>query len=167
MSMSSTSRRNVLKLGALAAAPLAALPPTAAAALADDGTRGMLAQMEDEKAIERLTRAFLRRFNGADADACGDLVASSDAILLDPDLDAIAEDAAQDAVIDLAPDGTSATYQRACSIERISLFAGNSTIEQMARFQGQEIARASSKATLDARFARTANGWIITRLTVA
>ncbi len=165
MSMTSTNRRSFLKAGALVATPIAALAPVAA--LADDGTRSRLAQMEDEKAIEALTRSFLRRFNGSDAGNCGEFVASSGAIQLDADLCAIAEDPAEVALIELADNGTSATYRRACVVDRTTQFTGNTTMEKMARFQGQGSARHSEKAMLDAQFSRTAKGWTITSLRLA
>lgn len=165
MSMSSTDRRSFLKVGALAATPVAMLAPVTA--LADDGTRTRLAQLEDEKAIADLTRAFLRRFNTSDAASCDEFIASADAICVDTDLIAIAEDQLSDPVIELVENGARATYHSACMIERSTDFTGNSTLEQMARFQGYGSALHSHKGVLDAQFARTAEGWTITRLSAA
>lgn len=165
MSMSSTDRRNFLKVGALAATPVVMLAP--AAAFADDGAHARLARLEDEKAIADLTRAFLRRFNGKNAAACGEFVASSDAICFEGDLRSVAEDMGEDAEIELTADGSGATYRRACTIERSTDFAGNSTTEKMARFQGQSGATHRQPGLLDAQFARTVEGWKITKLSAA
>ena len=165
MSNPSTDRRSFLKTGALAATPVIALAP--AAAMADDGGRARLARLEDERAIKGLTRAFLRRFNGGGASKCGEFVASSGAIKLDNDLDAIVEDPAQDTRVELSEDGNVAHLRRACRVERVSHFEGATTLEQMARFQGQGTARHSESRILDAQFARRPNGWIITRLRLA
>ena len=56
-----TTRREALKLGALAAAPVAALAPAAALAADDSATR--LARLEDERAIGDLVKRFVRVLN--------------------------------------------------------------------------------------------------------
>lgn len=150
MSTGSTDRRNVLKLGALAAAPLAALAPGAVLA-AEDGTAARLARLEDEKAIAALARDALRRF---------------DLFGIDPMIIAITPNPQAEPQISLSADGTSATCRRACTAQIDTAFAGQTTLERMARFQGQSAARSTCPATLETRLQRTAQGWAVRSLTI-
>lgn len=158
-----TTRRDALKLGALAAAPVAALAP--AAALAGDGAAARLARMEDERAIEGLVKRFVRRFNGSGN--CGEFVASAGAIRIDPQVCAIRPDDSRDPQVTLAADGTKATWLSHAEVDLLTDFNGDTTIEKMARFQGQGTASSRSHRRLEADFARTRDGWTITRLTLA
>lgn len=146
-----TSRRSFLKSGALVAAPLAAIAvPTAA--LADDGARARLARLEDEREIEALHRAFLR---------------SEGTRALAPGLRAIAEDPTDDGSLELAEDGRSARLRRPVTVELESEFTGHSTLERMARFQGQGSHRRSEARVLAADFVKDQRGWRITRTALA
>jgi len=136
-----TDRRTMLKLGAVAAAPLVALVP--AATVADDGTAARLALLEDHGAIRQAMRAHIAAM---------------------PEL---AEDHALPAEISLAPDGTAATYRRACTVQRHEAFTGQTTIEQMARFQGHGYTSHQTEATLEARLDRSSHGWAVTALALA
>ena len=159
----STDRRSFLKAGAIVAAPIAAAAPVAA--LADDGSRARLARLEDERAIGALQRKFLRHLNGA-AD-CGKFIASSDAVDLDlgPNggLRAIAEDVAHEAELVLADDGLSATARCSCRVEREVEFTGDSTLERMARFQGQGSHRHTEERVLATEYIKGKDGWRIAR----
>jgi hypothetical protein len=157
MDKTTTDRRSFLKAGAIVAAPLAAAAPVAA--LADDGSRARLARLEDERAIEALQRKFLRHLNGAGD--CGEFIASSDAVDLGQGLRAIAEDMGREAELALADDGLSATARCACRVERESEFAGDSTLEQMARFQGQGSHRFVEERVLAMEFVKSEGGWRI------
>jgi hypothetical protein len=161
--MTTTSRRAFLKAGALVAAPVAAM--AAPAAFAADDSAARLARMEDERAIEGLMRGFLRRFNGS-AD-CAEFVASAGAIRIDPGVQAIRADTHDDAALAFAPDGRTATYRRKAEVDLLADFDGETTLEKMARFQGQGSARSLAKRQVEAEFARTADSWAITRLTLA
>jgi len=161
--MSTTSRRAFLKAGAIVAAPIAAI--AAPAAFAADPSAARLARMEDERAIEGLMRGFLRRFNGAGD--CGEFVASAGAIRINPQVQAIREDVRADPAVAFAPDGRTATLTRPAEVELLTGFEGQSTIEKMARFQGQGSAASTARQRIDADFARTADGWTITRLALA
>ena len=156
---STTDRRSFLKTGALLAAPVAAVAPVAA--LADDGSRTKLARLEDERAIEALHRSFLRHVNGSGD--CSALVTSPDAVELDAGLRSIAEHPAHEPSLELAEDGLSATSRCTCRVELETEFTGNSTIEQMARFQGQGAHRHAEDRVLTTRFVKDRHGWRIAR----
>ena len=163
MDKTTTDRRSFLKTSALVAAPLAVAAPVAA--LADDGSRAKLARLEDERAIEALQRKFLRHLNGAGD--CGEFIASSDAVDLGEGLRAIAEDLGHDAELVLAEDGLSASARCACRVERETEFTGDSTLEQMARFQGQGSHRHEEQRVLATEFVKARDGWRIARACLA
>jgi len=168
--MTTTDRRSFLKTGALVAAPLAVLAP--AAAIAADDSAAKLARIEDERAIEGLMRGFLRRFNGkGNAEDCGQFIASAGAIRIDPQVRAIREDARADAELAFADDGHSARWTRPAEVELLANFAGQTTLEKMARFQGQGSARSLAKQRIEAEFVRVIEdgspSWTITRLMLA
>jgi len=158
-----TTRREALKLGALAAAPVAALAP--AAAIAADDTAARLARMEDERAIAGLVKSFVRRFNGSGD--CGEFVASSGAIRINPQVCAIREDNSRDPQLAFAADSRTATWLSRAEVELLTDFEGDTTMEKMARFQGQGSASSRASRQLNAEFSRTTEGWTITRLTLA
>jgi hypothetical protein len=165
--LSATDRRSFLKTGALVATPVVALAAPAAA-FAGDESRAQLARLEDERAIERLQRAFLRRFNGAPEADCGEFLARSGAVQLDASVRAIAEHPAHEPVVAFAEDGRTATLACACRVELEQAFEGQTTLERMTRFQGHGRHRHSEERTLKSEFARTSDGgWVITRLALA
>lgn len=151
--------RSGLKGGAIIAAPLAAAMP--GVALADDGARAKLARLEDERAIEGLHRQLLKKLNGAGN--CAELPLAADAVEVDAGLRAIAEDLRHDAVISLADDGGSAQSRIPCKVELECEFSGHSTLEQMARLQGQGSHRHEEERVLLTEFAKGKDGWQITR----
>jgi hypothetical protein len=159
----STDRRSFLKTGALAAAPLAAVAPVAA--FAGDDSRAKLARLEDERAIEALQRKFLRHVNGSGD--CSGFVASPDAVELGEGLRSIAEDLGHEATLELADDGMTARARCACRVERETAFSGDSTLEQMARFEGLGSHRFEERATLATEFVKGKDGWTIARATLA
>ena len=163
MSENRTDRRSFLKTGALVATPLVAAAPVAA--LAADDSRARLARLEDERAIEALQRKFLRYLNGTGD--CGELIASSDAVDLGEGLRAIAEDMAHDPVLELAEDGLTARARCACRVERETEFTGDSTIERMARFEGQGSHRFAEERVLATEFVKGRDGWRIARARLA
>ena len=158
MGNATTNRRSFLKSGALIAAPVAAvgLP---GAALAGDGSRARLARLEDERAVEELQRKFLRHLNGTGD--CGEFIASSDAVDLGEGLRAIADDLGHEAELALADDGLSATARCHCHVEREIEFTGDSTLERMARFQGQGSHRHAEERVLATDYVKGKDGWRI------
>lgn len=156
--LSATDRRSFLKSGALIAAPVAAVG-VPAAAFADDGSRAKLARLEDERSLEALHRKFLRHLNGA-AD-CGELLASSNAVDLGHGLRAISEDMTHEAELVLADDGLTASARCRCRVEREIEFTGDTTLERMARFQGQGRHRHAEQRMLATEFVKDKEGWQI------
>ncbi|MEO6388672.1 MAG: hypothetical protein ABIT16_09170 [Croceibacterium sp.] len=150
-----TDRRSFLKSGAILAAPVLAAAPVAA--LADDGTRARLARLEDERAIEALQRGLLRHLNG---NASNDMAAP---VVEVGELRSIAETAAGGGTIELAADGLSASARTACRVERQTEFTGQTTIEQMARFQGQGSHVHAEERVLATDFIKNKDGWQIAR----
>jgi len=156
--LSATDRRSFLKSGALIAAPVAAVG-VPAAAFADDGSRAKLARLEDERSLEALHRKFLRHLNGA-AD-CGEFIASSDAVDLGEGLRAISEDMTHEAELVIAEDGLTASARCRCRVEREIEFTGDTTLERMARFQGQGSHRHAEQRMLATEFVKDKEGWRI------
>jgi hypothetical protein len=152
MDKTGTDRRSFLKTGALLAAPVVAAAPVTAIA-ADD----RLARLEDERAVEALQRKFLRHLNGTGD--CGEFIARSDAVDLGEGLRSIAGD--DEAQVEVAEDGMTATARCPCRVEREAAFAGDSTLEQMARFQGQGNHRHEERRVLAIEFVRARDGWRI------
>lgn len=154
-----TDRRSFLKTGAIVAAPLAAAAPVTA--LARDRSAAKLARLEDERAIEALQRQFVRYLNGAGD--CGEIALSSDAVDLGEGLRSIAEHMGHDPVIELAEDGLSARARCTCKVEREIAFTGDSTLERMARFQGQGSHRHGEERVLAIEYAKGKDGWRIAK----
>ena len=147
MANTTTDRRSFLKTGAIVAA------------LADDGSRARLARLEDERAVEALQRKFVRYLNGSGD--CGEFVAPSGSVELGEGLRSIAEDMRHEASVELADDGRSARIRCACRIEREAEFAGDTTVEQMTRFQGQGSHRFVERRVLATEFVKDRDGWRI------
>ena len=154
--LSATDRRSFLKSGVLIAAPVAAVG-VPVAAMADDGSRAKLARLEDERAIESLQRKFLRHINGAED--CGEFIASSDAVDLGQGLHSIAEDIGHEGDLAFSEDGLSATARCTCRVERETEFTGDSTLERMARFQGQGSHRHEERRVLATEYHKGKDGW--------
>jgi len=164
MDSNTTDRRSFLKAGAMIATPVAAAA-VPAVALADDGSRARLARLEDERAIAALHRNFLRHLNGAGD--CGEFVAKAGAVDLGEGLRSIAEIPTSDGVVELADDGLHASARHACRIERQIDFTGDTTIEQMARFQGQGSHIDAEQRVLATEFVKDKHGWRIARASLA
>ena len=149
---SSTSRRNFLKTGAMAAVPVAAGLPVAA--LAADDSKAALVRLQDERAIEALTRDTLRSFNRGSQ---GDLFAKGIA--------RVALDAAEEP--SLVIDGDAATARFACTVDTVLALEGRGTLIDMARLQGNAAATSSTAKTLVARYTRQNDLWTIAALDLA
>ncbi|HYD23866.1 MAG TPA: hypothetical protein VEB68_03650 [Croceibacterium sp.] len=159
----STDRRSFLKTGALVATPLVAAAPVAA--LAADDSRAKLARLEDERAIERLQRTFLRQLNGAGD--CGEFVASADAVDVGEGLRSIAEDLRHETTVELAADGRTATAHCPCRVEREAELTGDTTLERMARFEGHGGHRYAEERMLAMEFVKGEDGWRIAKARLA
>ena len=156
---SGTDRRSFLKSGALLATPVALAAPMAA--VADDGSRARLARLEDERAIEALHRAFVRRVSAQGPASAGEYLAHEKACKIDTRVCGIAEDSASDLALEIGEDGLSATTRQLCRVELETEFRGNTTLEQMARLQGQGSHRHSEMRVLQTDYIKGKNGWAI------
>lgn len=165
MDKTTTSRRSFLKTGAVVAAPLAAAVPVAA--LAADDARARLARLEDERAIEALQRQVLRKLSGADAAGLREFAAHIEGERLGGTLRAVLEDHAHDPELEIAADGRSARASCLCRLELEAEFEGDSTIERMARFEGQGSHRFAEQRVLATEFAKGKDGWRIVRARLA
>lgn len=160
-----TSRRSFLKSGALVAAPLALVAAPAAAAFTDD-SKARLLRIEDERAIEALNRAFLRRFNSGATTA--DLFVSGKSPKMAEGMTALTLDAsAEPEAFAISDDGSSATARLACVAEYVQELEGEGTFVEMARLQGNGPVRLSEARNFVGKYVRTAEGWAIERIEFA
>lgn len=160
MEQTGPNRRAFLKTSAFAAAPIFALSAPAAVLAADDHS-AKLARLEDERSIEALHRKLMRHLNGSQLES--GLLANAGAIDLESGLRSIAHDPSHDMVVELSEDGQSAWTKCECSLERQVELKGNSTIEKMARLQGQGVHRHNENRVLAAEFVKGDDNWQIAR----
>jgi hypothetical protein len=161
-----TSRRSFLKSGTIIAAPLAVIATPAVAALTDGGGRARLARIEDERAIETLNRAFLRRFNAGGH--TGEFFANGRKPKLPSGVTALKLDAtAEPQHFALSGDGLKASARFACTAEFEHELEGEGTFVQMARLQGNGAVRLSEARSFVANYVRNERGWAIERIVLA
>ena len=161
-----TSRRSFLKSGAIVAAPLAVVAAPAAAAFTDDGSKARLARIEDERAIEALNRAFLRRFNAGEH--TGEFFARGKAAKFAKDVIALRIDAAAEPDhFAISDDGAHASAHIACVTEFDRQLEGEGTFVEMARLQGNGPVRLSEARNFVGNYVKTADGWAIERVELA
>ncbi len=166
---SHTSRRNFLKSGSIAAAPLAvAAMPAAAAAAATDDSAARLARLEDERAIERLNQDFLRHFNAQGGSVPTRLLASDAQSDVGEQVTRLFFDHGAEAdTLELSEDGLRAQGHFACEAEDACPLEGEETFAQMARFQGNMGGRSNRQATLELSYAKGPDGWRIEKLVLS
>jgi len=161
------TRRSFLKNGALLAVPLAAAAAPAAI-VADDSLKSRLARLEDEAAIRNLHASWLRQFNAADASAAAPLLANSKSAAPGEIVGRIAPDhSAAPGVIDIAPDGRSASGRFHCLVDIETPIARDSTLAQMAHAQGSGSVRRTERRILRAAYAKSSGAWSITSAELA
>ncbi len=161
---SHTSRRNFLKSGSIAAAPLAVAAMPAAAAATDDGA-ARLARLEDERAIERLNQDFLRHFNAQGGSVPARLLAGDAQSNLGEQVTRLSFDHGAEAdTLELSEDGLRAQGHFACEAEEACPLEGEETFAQMARFQGNMGGRSNRRATLELSYVKGPDGWRIEKL---
>lgn len=153
---STTNRRAFLKSSALIAAPLAAVAAPATAFAADDSA-ARLARIEDERAIETLHRAFLK--DGAKLRGLAREGEMLRALAADPEADP--------AAISFAADGKSASARHSCSAQIATEFDGSTTLEQMARLQGNAAMLRSKRCTILAEYRKQGGEWALVSARVA
>jgi hypothetical protein len=157
-STSSTDRRSFLKSSALVAAPIAAVA-TPAAAFADDGGAARLARLEDERAIEAAHRAFLK---AGGAGALRGAAAKGETIRrIEPD------HAADPGTVEFADDGRRATARHNCVAQIARDYDGETTIEQMARLQGNAADIRSKRCVVLAHYRKEQGQWMLSSAELA
>jgi hypothetical protein len=149
--MSTTNRRAFLKSSALLAAPLAVVAVPAGAALADDGSAARLARIEDERAIEALHRAFLREAGATTLKKRKGQTIKR----IEPDHEA------DPAPVEFADDGKRATVRYRCALELASEHRGHTTIEQMARLQGNAADVRRKRCVIVAQYHKRGGAWAL------
>jgi hypothetical protein len=148
-----STRRWLLKVGAIAAAPLAAAG--SAMAMEDAARQARLTRLEDEAAIRALHQDWLRRINAGDrAEAAVEASVRS----LRPDLEA-----ARDA-IELAPDGRRASGRFHLIAETETALPKDCTLAQMAHAQGEGVIRRSEARLLKVEYAKVGDAWAIAKI---
>ena len=160
-----STRRSLLKGGALLAAPLAV--GASAAALAEDGRKARLQRLEDEVAIRALHQAWLRRINTGAGDAA-ELFADPRRAAFDKAVRAVAADhaAAPDA-IEIAADGQRAAGRFHCAVEIETEIPKDGTLAQMAHAQGGGFIRRTERRVLKADYVKADGGWAIAKVEFA
>jgi hypothetical protein len=157
-STSSTDRRSFLKSSALVAAPIAAVTvPTAA--FAADGSAARLARLEDERAIEAAHRAILKT-GGTDKLRAparqGETIRR-----IDPDHEA------DPGAVEFADDGQQATARHNCVVQLAHDYDGGTTIEQMARLQGNAAATRRKRCVVLAHYRKEQGQWMLSSAELA
>lgn len=155
-----TSRRSFLKSGAIVAAPVIAVAGPAAAFAADD-SRAKLARIEDERAIEALSRNFVRDFNASGAHGTAGLFADGRAPKLAQAARLTLDPAAEPELLEIGADGISARSRHAVAVEIEHAIDGQGTLHQMARLQGNTAASASERRVLVAEYVKREGRWAI------
>lgn len=162
-----TTRRSFLKSGALVAAPVAAVAAPAMALAADNGS-ARLARLEDERAIEALSRNFVRNFNASGAKGTADLFAAGRAPELGDGAVRLALDAAGEPdLLEVAEDGAHARSRHLCTLESEYALEGEGSLVEMARLQGNSAVQTSEQRVLVADYVKLADGWAIESLRLA
>jgi hypothetical protein len=135
----STTRRRFFGGAALLAAPFAA-----GTAAASDDLAARIAALEDANTIRTLLRDWARG------------VVAGTAAAPAPNLYAFTRDA--DVSITVADDGTAAA-SAPCIVETATPIAGNETLVEMARLQGDGLVRRVERRVLHSRFVKNDGGW--------
>ena len=161
-----STRRSLLKGGALLAAPLAVAAP--AAAMADDGREARLARLEDEAAIRRLHQTWLQRLSTGAGDAAGDLFVDPRRAALGETIRSVVTDhAAELDAIQVAGDGERATGRFHCTVETETVLALDCTLAQMAHAQGGGHVRRTERRRLTADYVKIDGAWSISKVAFA
>jgi hypothetical protein len=158
-----STRRAFLKVGALAAAPLAAA--ASAEAMAAESHKARLLRLQDEAAVRDLHQAWLRRVNAGEDEAAARLFADPRRAALPEGLSAVGADhAAEPGRIEFAADGRTASGRFPCVVEIQTPLAKDCTLAQMAHAQGSGVVRRSERRVLEAAYVKAGDRWAIGRL---
>jgi hypothetical protein len=161
-----STRRSFLKGGVLLAVPLAAAAP--GTFMADDGLKARLARLEDEIAIRELHQAWLRRVKSGSCEGAKKWFARPPVTMFDQSVCSITPDHAGEAdVIEVAPDGKSASGRFYCAVEKESAIAQDCTLAQMAHLQGGGFVRRTDHRVLVIQYAKEGGAWVIAKVEFA
>jgi len=163
---STSTRRSFLKGGALLAAPLAAAAP--ATILADDGLKARLARLEDEAAIRELHQIWLRRINAGAGNTITPPFVDPKGATSDQAVRTIAADqTGQPDVIEVAPDGKSATGWFRCAVEVETTIPQDCTLARMAHAQGGGFVCRTERRVLKVEYVKACAAWAIAKVEFA
>jgi len=159
----STRRRFFGHAGAAFAAPLTATAALAQRSPDTESTR--LAQLEAAHAIRALQREYARCVNaGAHTEAANPFAAPG-AAPADPGLRRLAADRfASSDLIEIAPDGGTATACFECTVESEAAIAGSYTLVDMLREQGDATLRSVERRMLESAYVKQDEAWKIASL---
>jgi len=159
----STRRRFFGHAGAALAAPL-----TATAALAQQqpgGESSRLAALEAAHAIRALQCEYARCVNAGAHAAAANLFAAPGTAPVDPSLRRLAADRfASSDVVEIAPDGATATARFECTVESEAAIAGSYTLVDMLREQGDAALRSVERRVLESVYVKQGEAWKIVSL---
>lgn len=156
-----STRRSLLKGGALLAAPLAVASPIAAAA--DDGRYARLALLEDEAALRLLHQTWLQRINAGARDDAAQLFADPRRAAFDKAISSIAATGEPDTIA-VSRDGQSASGRFACAVEIETEMSRDCTLAQMAHAQGGGVIRRTERRVLKTTYVKARDNWAIARI---
>jgi SnoaL-like domain len=160
----STRRRFFGSAGAALAVPLTATALAQPATGGDDSAT-RLAALEATSAIRALQREYARRVNAGANEAAAHLFADPAAAPVDASLRRLAADrfAAHD-VIEVAPDGATASACFECTVETETAIAGSYTLVDMLREQGDATLRSVERRVLESDYVTQGGAWKIASL---
>jgi hypothetical protein len=161
----STRRRFFGHAGAALAVPLTTTAALAQPATGGDESAARLVALEAADAIRALQREYARRVNSGANEAAADLFADPAAAPVNASLRRLVADrfAAHD-VIELAPDGATATACFDCTVETETAITGSYTLVDMLREQGDATLRSVERRVLESEYVTKGGAWKIARL---
>ena len=154
----STRRTFFGHTGAALAAPLAA---GAASARDTDGGSDLaarLAALEDAAAIRDLQERYARLVNSAAHVELAALFADPARAAIDAGVRRLMPTAGADDAVTVTPDGT-ATARLGCTVEIVTPLAGDGTLVEMARLQGDGFVKRSERRVLASSFVKRNGLW--------
>ncbi len=161
----STRRRFFGHAGAALAVPLTTTAALAAQSPTGDGSAARLAALEGANAIRVLQREYARRVNAGAHAAAAQLFADPATAPVDAGVRRLAADrfTAHD-VIEVAPDGATATACFECTVETEAAIAGSYTLVDMLREQGDATLRSVERRVLESVYVKRGRAWKIVSL---
>jgi hypothetical protein len=159
-----TRRRFFGHAGTALLAPLAAAPALAGTSATDETGARRLADLEAADAVRALQRRYIRLVNAGPRSELAALFADQAAAALDTELRRIAPEATLEPSITVDASGT-VVASWPCSVELATPIAGDATLVEMARLQGDGVVLRTERRILDGLYANDGAEWKIVRLT--